>query len=67
MDVIAIVSKTAEPFEHRSLEWDLSGLPVPAEIIIYSLAEWEMLEQGNTRFFRMLDCDAIWTFSMVGE
>jgi hypothetical protein len=42
-------------------------LPIPAEIIVYSLSEWEKLEQGHTRFFRMLNRDAIWTFSAVGE
>ena len=63
LDVIAIVSKTAEPFERRLLEWDLTSLPVPAEIIVYSLLEWEKLEQGKTRFFRMLDRDVVWTFS----
>ncbi|MEN8806003.1 MAG: nucleotidyltransferase domain-containing protein [Desulfobacterales bacterium] len=64
LDVIAIVRKTAEPFERRLLEWDLTSLPVPAEIIVYSLLEWEKLEQGKTRFFRMLDRDVVWTFSM---
>ncbi|MGD8363937.1 MAG: nucleotidyltransferase domain-containing protein [Desulfobacterales bacterium] len=64
LDVIAIVRKTVEPFERRSLEWDLSSLPVPAEIIVYSLLEWEKLEKGKTRFFRMLDRDVVWTFSM---
>ena len=64
LDVIAIVTQTAEPFERRPLEWDLTGLPVPAEIVVYSLPEWEKLEQGNMRFFRMLDRDVVWTFSM---
>jgi len=67
LDVIAIVGKTTEPFERRSLEWDLSGLPLPAEIIVYSLREWGKLKRENTRFSRMLDRDVIWTFSMVGE
>ena len=66
-DVIAIVRKTTEPFQRRSLEWDLSGLPVPAEIIVYSLREWEKMKREDTRFFRMLDRDAAWTFSMAEE
>ena len=67
VDVIAIVRKTTEPFQRRSLEWDLSGLPVPAEIIVYSLREWEEMKREDTRFFRMLDRDAVWTFSMAEE
>jgi predicted nucleotidyltransferase len=66
LDVIAIVRETDEPFERRTLEWDHSGLPVQTEIIVYSLPEWEKLKRENRRFFRMLDRDAVWTFSMVG-
>jgi uncharacterized protein len=67
LDVVAIVRKAAEPFERRSLEWDLTSMPVPAEIIVYTPPEWKKLEQGNPRFFRMLNRDTKWTFSMVGE
>jgi hypothetical protein len=44
-----------------------SDMPIPAEIIVYSLREWEKMKRENTRFFRMLDRDAVWTLSMVGE
>lgn len=67
LDVIAIVTKTTEPFERRALEWDFTGLPVPAEIIVYSQPEWEKMERENRRFYRMINRDAIWTFSTVGE
>jgi uncharacterized protein len=60
LDLIAIVSETVEPFERRLLEWDLNGLPVPAEIIVYLLSEWEDLEQRDTRFSSMLKREVIW-------
>ena len=63
LDLIAIVRETAQPFERRILEWDLNSLPVPAEIIVYTLSEWEALEQKDTRFFRMLKHEVVWTFS----
>ena len=37
LDLIAIVKETSQPFERRALQWDLMGLPVPAEIIVYTL------------------------------
>jgi len=40
-----------------------STMPVPAEIIVYSLMEWEDLEKKDTKFARMLKSEAIWTFS----
>ena len=63
LDLIAVVNETCESFERRSINWDLNGLPVPAEIIVYSLLEWEDLEKKDTKFARMLKSEAIWTFS----
>jgi hypothetical protein len=40
-----------------------STMPVSAEIIVYSLMEWEDLEKKDTKFARMLKSEAIWTFS----
>ena len=62
LDLIAVVNETCESFERRSINWDLNGLPVPAEIIVYSLMEWEDLEKKDTKFARMLKSEAIWTF-----
>jgi predicted nucleotidyltransferase len=63
LDLIAVVDETFESFERRSINWDLNDLPVSAEIIVYSLSEWEDLEKNDTRFTRMLKTEAVWTFS----
>jgi len=63
LDLIAVVEGTSAPFERRSLEWDLNGLPVPAEIIVYSLTEWKDLEKKATKFAHKLKSEAVWTFS----
>ncbi|MBI4483881.1 MAG: nucleotidyltransferase domain-containing protein [Acidobacteria bacterium] len=34
LDLIAIVKRADERFERRSLDWDLSSLPVPAELLV---------------------------------
>ena len=62
IDLIAVVNETSESFERRSVNWDLNGLPVSAEIIVYSLPEWEDLEKKDTKFARMLKSEAVWTF-----
>jgi len=46
IDLIAVVNETSESFERRSVNWDLNGLPVSAEIIVYSLPEWKVLKKG---------------------
>jgi uncharacterized protein len=62
LDVIAIVREAAEPFERRSLIWDLNALPVPADIIIYTRDEWERLQQQGQRFARMLKSQVVWVY-----
>ena len=36
LDLVAIVSASSRPWMHRSLDWTLAGLPVPADLIVYT-------------------------------
>jgi predicted nucleotidyltransferase len=60
LDLIAVVESAADPFERRALGWDLLSLPVPAEILVYTRAEWERLEEEGGRFVRTLAREARW-------
>jgi predicted nucleotidyltransferase len=60
LDLIAILERSDEPFECRPLSWDLTDLPVPAEILVYTRYEWtRQLERGN-RFARVLRDEVVW-------
>ena len=59
LDLVAIVKATIEPRDRRSFTWDLTPLPVPAEILIYDDDEWRQLEAGG-RFGRTLNREVIW-------
>ena len=63
LDLIAVVDDTSEPFERRLLNWELSNLPVPADILVYTLTEWKDLQQRNHKFSRMLKSEVVWTYS----
>jgi predicted nucleotidyltransferase len=63
IDLIAIVNETSESFERRSLNWDLNSLPVPAEMIVYTVQEWKDLQNRDNKFSRMLKKEVIWTYS----
>jgi predicted nucleotidyltransferase len=41
LDIIVIVEHSSESFERRAARWDTLELPVPADLLIYTLAEWE--------------------------
>ncbi len=63
LDVIAVVDDTREPFERRSLNWELLSLPVPADILVYTAREWKNMQKRNDKFSRMLAREVIWTYS----
>ena len=63
LDLIAVVENTPEPFERRVLNWELDHLPVPADILVYTLKEWIKLQEKGDKFSRMLNSEVIWTYS----
>lgn len=60
LDLIAVVESSPEPFERRAVGWDLSALPVPAELLVYTRQEWDRLQQEGGRFARTLQQEARW-------
>jgi predicted nucleotidyltransferase len=63
LDLIAVVESSPDPFERRSLGWDLTSLPVPAELLVYTRPEWEQLLRQGGRFARTLQQEARWLIS----
>jgi hypothetical protein len=60
LDLIAIVRDAAEPFERRAAGWDVTGLPVPAEVLVYTEAEWDALQGRGARFAAVVEAEALW-------
>jgi predicted nucleotidyltransferase len=62
LDLIAVVTRASEPFERRSLAWDLDELPVPAELLVYTATEWKVIQEEGGRFARTLSEETIWVY-----
>jgi uncharacterized protein len=62
IDLIAVVANSSESFERRSLTWELTHLPVPAQLLVYTSEEWDRLLREEGRFARTLEREAIWIF-----
>jgi uncharacterized protein len=60
LDLIAIVEHSPEPFERRSLGWEMERLPVPAEILVYTADEWLKMHNKAAKFIQVLDAEMIW-------
>jgi len=59
VDVVVVVERSSEPFERRSLGYDPTGLPVPADLLVYTAAEWErMLTEGGLP--RTIAVEVVW-------
>jgi predicted nucleotidyltransferase len=62
LDLIVILEKSSEPFERRTLSWDVRKLPVPCDMLVYAKKEWEDLGRKGDRFYRTVMADAVWIY-----
>ncbi|HXV60860.1 MAG TPA: nucleotidyltransferase domain-containing protein [Vicinamibacteria bacterium] len=62
LDLVAIVSRSTEPFERRALTWNLEELPVPADLLIYTEAEWDRMQAQKNLFARRLAQEVKWVY-----
>ena len=60
LDVLAIVKETGRPRLERNRDWPYERLPVPADLLVYTVDEWDRLRQRGGRFVDMLDDEAVW-------
>ncbi len=50
------------PFTRRAIEWDTSGLPVPADVCVYTQTELAELEKQSRRFYQEVMREAVWVY-----
>ena len=60
LDLLAIVSYSDRAFGERALDWELSELPVPADLLIYTADEWTRMVAEQTRFARTIASETVW-------
>lgn len=60
LDLVAVVRQSSERFERRAASWDVTSLPVPSEILIYTEHEWDALLARPGRFAAMLRSEVAW-------
>ena len=62
LDVVAILRDSPLPFERRAVDWDVTPLPVPVDLLVYTQPEWQALTASGSRFGRMLAEQIVWVF-----
>jgi hypothetical protein len=61
LDLIVIVERAQDMFEHRTGRWDATELPVPADVLVYTTEEWNALE-AQAGFARTVRNEAVWVY-----
>lgn len=62
LDLVAVVSDSRRAFAERALDFDTTTLPVPAELVVYTDAEWREIEQRRDRFAERLRAETVWVY-----
>jgi hypothetical protein len=60
LDLVAVVEASPRPFAERGRDWDVTALPVPAEILVYTRDEWDAVLARGDRFAKVMSTDVVW-------
>jgi len=62
LDLVVVVRETSEPFERRALSFDLTALPIAADLLVYTEEEWRRMRTGGKRFIQTLERETVWVY-----
>jgi predicted nucleotidyltransferase len=62
LDLVAVVTDSGDRFERRAVTWDTTSLLVPADLLVYTEAEWNRLLPNGHGLGRTLHEDTRWLF-----
>jgi predicted nucleotidyltransferase len=62
LDILVIVEQSKRPFWERALEFDTLSLPVPAEVVVYTVDEWQAATVERSGFLHTIRGDAVWVY-----
>ena len=67
LDVVVVVETAEQPFERRGVQWDATGLPVPADLLVYTQEEWDRLGREGGRLYRTIMQEGRWVWARQFE
>ncbi|ADL07298.1 nucleotidyltransferase domain-containing protein [Thermosediminibacter oceani] len=64
LDIIIIVKKSDIPFNNRSAEWDTKGIPIPVDLLVYTVEEYENMKAMNSGFSKSIEKEVVWIYPL---
>jgi predicted nucleotidyltransferase len=66
LDIVIVVEKSERPFWERALEFDALSLPIPAEVVVYTLEEWQAAANKIGGFLQTVRKDTVLVYKRQG-
>ena len=60
LDLVAIVKGDDAPQMQRNRDWPYEQLPVPTDLLVYTIEEWRRMKQRGGRFGKMMGEEVVW-------
>ena len=60
LDVVAIVERSEFPRMERNRDWPYERLPVPADLLVFTVEEWKRMRERGGRFARVMSEEVVW-------
>jgi len=64
LDLIILLTDTEQPMTRRARMWDTLSLPVPTDVLVYTVDEWRTLHQRHARLVQQPIC---WVYQKHGS
>lgn len=65
LDIVVILDRSNKPMERRASDWDISDLPVPSDLLIYTIDEWEKMKDAGRLGMTWMR-ETIWIYERTG-
>ena len=60
LDVVAIVERSGFSRMERNRDWPYERLPVPADLLVFTVEEWKRMSERGDRFARVMSEEVVW-------
>ena len=60
LDLVAVVEHSDAPRMERGRDWPYERLPVPADLLIFTVDEWQAMMQRGGRFASVMKDEVVW-------
>jgi len=60
LDVVAVVEHTDVPRMERNRDWPYERLPVPTDLLVFTVDEWQAMMERGGRFASVMKDEVVW-------